>query len=119
MANRQGRIKALIQKNLSDILTQELKNSHVGMPSVNDVVVNDDYSVAKVYVSFIGAKYPRQNLEELKRCKGFVRSSLAKKMDIYKVPDLVFIYDEQFEKAAKLDAALEREAKNIASAKKK
>jgi ribosome-binding factor A len=85
---------------------------------VNEVVVNDDYSVAKVYVSFIGAKYPRQNLIELNRCKGFVRSSLAKKMDIYKVPELVFIYDEQFEKAARLDEALKREEKNIEDAKK-
>jgi ribosome-binding factor A len=118
MANRQGRVKALIQKNISDILTFELKNSHVGLPSVNEVVVNDDYSVAKVYVSFIGAKYPRQNLIELNRCKGFVRSSLAKKMDIYKVPELVFIYDEQFEKAARLDEALKREEKNIEDAKK-
>jgi len=119
MANRQGRVKALIQKNLSDILTREIHNTHIGLPSVNEVVVNDDYSVAKVYVSFLGTKYPHQALLELNKCKGFVRTSLAKKMDIYKVPELVFIYDEQFDKAAKLDAALEREAKSLADAKKK
>jgi ribosome-binding factor A len=119
MAQRSGRIKALIQRNISDILTYELKNSHVGLPSVNEVQVNDDYSLAKVYVSFIGAKYPRQNLAELRRCKGYVRSSLAKKMDIWKVPDIVFIYDEQFDKAASLDKALAKEKANIEAAKKK
>jgi len=118
MADRKGRVKALIGKNVSDILTFELKNSHIGMVSVNEVEVNNDYSVAKVYVSFIGAKYPHQNLEELNKCKGFVRSSLAKKMDIYKVPDLVFVYDEQFERAERIEQALQKEEKDLSSLKK-
>jgi len=119
MANRQGRVKAVIAKDISDILTFELKNGHVGMPSVNEVVVNDDYSLAKVYVSFIGAKYPLQNLDELNRCKGFVRSSLAKKLDLRKVPDLVFIYDDSFDKADSLEKALQKEDTQIKSAHKK
>jgi ribosome-binding factor A len=119
MANRPGRIKAVIAKDISEIIAFELKNPHIGMASVNEVVVNDDYSLAKVYVSFIGAKYPRQNLEELQRCKGAVRSSLAKKLDLRKVPDIVFIYDEQFERAERLDEALAKEAQDIAASKKK
>ncbi|MCI1244880.1 MAG: 30S ribosome-binding factor RbfA [Bacilli bacterium] len=118
MANRQGRVKALIQKNLSDILTRELHNPRVGLPSISEVAVNSDYSLAKVYVSFLGAKYPRQCLEELNRCKGYVRSSLAKKMDIYKIPDIVFVYDDQFDKAARLEEALAREEKSLKDAKK-
>ena len=117
MADRKGRVKALIGRYISDILTFELKNKRVGIPSVNEVVVNDDCSVAKVYVSFLGAKYPRQNLEELNRCKGFVRSSLAKKLDVYKVPDILFLYDDLYEKADRLDEALRREAEEIESAK--
>jgi ribosome-binding factor A len=119
MANRQGRIKALIGKDISDILTFELKNPHIGMVSVNEVVVNSDNSLAKVYVSFLGAKYPKQNLEELQRCKGVVRSSLAKKLDIYKVPDILFLLDESFDRSASLDAALQKEEADLASIKKK
>lgn len=118
MADRKKRIKALIARNISDILTFELKNQHIGIPSVNEVDVNNDNSLAKVYVSFIGAKYPRQNLEELNRCKGFVRTSLAKKMDLWKVPDIVFIYDDQFDKAESLDRALAKEEQELSSLKK-
>lgn len=117
MADRNGRIKAVIARNISDILMFELKNSHIGMPSVNEVVVANDYSVAKVYVSFLGAKYPTQNLEELNRCKGFVRSSLAKKMDLRKVPNLVFILDDIFLKEEKINEALKREEEQIQKAK--
>jgi ribosome-binding factor A len=119
MADRKGRIKAVIARNISDILTFEIKNPHIGIVSVNEVVVNDDYSVAKVYVSFVGAKYPHQNLDELNRTKGFVRSSLAKKMDIWKVPEIVFVYDEQFEIADSLNKALEKEGQDIENSKKK
>jgi ribosome-binding factor A len=119
MANRQGRIKALIGKDISDILTFELKNPHIGMVSVNEVVVNSDNSLAKVYVSFLGAKYPKQNLEELQRCKGVVRSSLAKKLDIYKVPDILFLLDESFDRSASLDAALQKEEADLKAIKKK
>ena len=118
MANRQGRIKALIGKDISDILTFELKNPHIGMVSVNEVVVNSDNSLAKVYVSFLGAKYPKQNLEELQRCKGVVRSSLAKKLDIYKVPDILFLLDESFDRSASLDAALQKEEADLEAIKK-
>lgn len=118
MADRNGRIKAVIARNISDILMFELKNSHIGMPSVNEVIVANDYSFAKVYVSFLGAKYPLQNLAELNRCKGYVRSSLAKKIDLRKVPELTFLLDDAFYKDERINAALKREEEQIEKAHK-
>ncbi len=118
MAQRVGRIKALIARNISDILTFELKNPKVGFTSVNHVDINSDNSLAKVYVSFIGAKNPEKHIEELNRCKGVVRSSLAKRMDLYKVPDIVFIYDTRFDDEERMNALLAKEAKDIEDAKK-
>jgi len=118
MADRARRIKALIERNIASILAYELKNPHIGLVAVNEVSVNSDNSLAKVYVSFLGAKYPHQNFAELCRSKGYVRSSLAKKMDTYKVPDILFIYDESVEEAKKLDEALKREEESLIEAKK-
>ncbi len=118
MAQRQGRIKALIARNISDILTFELKNPKVGIPSVNLVEMNSDNSLAKVYVSFIGVKNPEKHIEELNRCKGFVRSSLAKRMDLYKVPQIVFIYDSRFDDEERMNALLKKEEQDIENAKK-
>lgn len=117
MANRQGRIKSVIAKDISEIVSKEIKNPHLGLVSVNEVVVNDDYSEAKVYVTFFG-DHPKTKLEELKKASGFVRSSLAKKMDLYSVPKVTFILDESFERALSLDKALEREEAQIESLKK-
>jgi ribosome-binding factor A len=119
MANRQERIPTLIQKNISSILTFELKNSKIGFVTVNEVEVSPDFSHAKVYVSFLGAKYPRQNLEELNKSRGFVRSSLASKMDTRKVPDINFILDDSYEKAEKLERILTDEEKELQKILKK
>lgn len=117
MANRTGRVKSIISKDIAEIVQRELKNPRIGFVSVNEVQVYDDYSKAKVYVSFIGAKYPHQNFAELKKVEGYVRSSLAKKLDIYKVPEVEFIYDEQFEKAEQLEAALALDQMEIDASK--
>ena len=105
MANRQGRIKAVIGKDIAEIVSREIKNPHIGMVSVNEVVVNDDYSEAKVYVTFFG-DHPRTKPAELK------------KMDLYSVPKIKFVLDESFEKALSLDKALEREEEQLKNLKK-
>ena len=113
MSSKQLRIKSLISRNLMDIVHRELKNPHIGMVSVNDVVVNDDYSLATVYVTFLGAKYPKQHLAELKKTEGYVRSSLAKKIDLYKVPVVNFELDETFFAGERLEEALRREEEQL------
>ncbi len=118
MANRNERIHALIQKNLSEILQFELKNSTVGFVSVTEAIVNHDNSFAKVYVSFLGKGDKHKRLEALNRSKGFIRSELAKRLDIYKVPEIAFILDETFENAQKLEASLAREKEAIEHKKK-
>ena len=113
MADRHNRVKALIARNISDIVAFELKNPKVGFVTVNEVEVYDDLSGAKVYVSFLDTKYPRQKIAELKKSEGFVRSSLAKRMDIYKVPRITFLYDESAEQASRIEAALAKEAEDL------
>ena len=118
MANRVERVHALIQRNISEIIQFELKNSSVGFVSVTEAIVNKDNSFAKIYVSFLGKGDKNKRLEALNRCKGFIRSELAKRLDIYKVPEIAFILDETFDNAKKLEASLEREREAIEHKKK-
>ena len=61
--------------------------------------------------------HTKQNLEELNKCKGFVRSSLAKKIDIRKTPEITFYLDETYEKAKRLDEVLQKESNQIENMK--
>ena len=109
MASRKERVPALILKNISEIIQFEVKSKSIGFVTVTDVEVSNDLSHAKVFVTFLGQGNVKDRLEALERTKGFIRSSLAKKMDTRKVPELHFIIDDSFEKARKIDESLKRE----------
>ncbi len=118
MADRHGRVKTELARNISDIVTFKITKQSVPMRSVSEVDITNDLTLARVYVTFPGCKYPHQAMKELDKCKGFVRSTLAKRMSIYKVPQIVFIYDEQFDKVEAIEKALKREETDIEDIKK-
>ena len=117
MADRTQRIQSIIGKNISEIIQFELRNPKLGFCTVSEVWVSSDFSYARVYVTFLGSKYPKQNLEELNKCRGYVRSSLAKKIDIRKTPEITFYLDETYEKVNRLDEILKKESDQIENMK--
>lgn len=118
MADRTQRIQSIIGKNITEIIQFELKNPRIGFCTVNEVWVSSDFSYARVYVSFLGAKYPKQNLEELNKTRGYVRSSLANKIDIRKTPEITFYLDETYAKMDRLDEVLKKESQQLEKMKK-
>lgn len=113
MSHRHSRIAALIVKNIADIIQFELKNPKIGFVTVTDAEVNHDNSFAKIFVSFMGVDDTAKRFGELKKAKGFIRTSLSKKMDIYKIPDFIFVLDDSFERAKKVEEAIQREVDKI------
>lgn len=113
MANKEERIATLIRKNIADIIQFELKNPHLGFVTIPEVRVSKDISYAKVFVSFILEKDIKKGMETLNKSKGFIRSSLAKKMDTRRVPELIFVLDEGFKREERITELLNKDkAKN-------
>lgn len=108
MANKEERIATLIRKNIADIIQFELHNPHLGFVTIPEVKVSKDISFAKIYVSFIKEEEIEEGLEILEKSKGFIRSSLAKKMDTRRIPSLIFVLDDGFKKEAKIEALLHK-----------
>ena len=104
--NKKYRIASSISRNISDIILFELKNSVFKLVSVNQVSVSNDNSFAKIYVSHLDARKIDEAVEELNAKIGLIRSLLAKKMDIYKVPELLFIKDDTYDKGEKIEAII-------------
>ena len=119
MADRNARIQSIIAKNVTEIIQFELKNPRIGFCTVSEVWVSSDFSYDRVYVSILGAKYPKQNLEELNKTRWYVRSSLAKKLDIRKTPEISFYLDETYDKVNHLDEILKKEAEDLNKIKNK
>lgn len=104
---RLGRVNEELMKALSQIITYELKNPDVtGMISVTRVKVTPDLKYAKVYVSILNSKNIKDTLAGLKKSAGFVRSELAKRVNLRNTPEIIFELDDSIEYGSKIDSIL-------------
>ena len=105
--NRMGRIDEEYRKELSQIISYDLKNPNVtGMISVTKVKVTTDLKYAKVYVSRLNSKNIKETMDGLKKSSGFIRSELAKRINLRNTPGLIFEIDDSIEYGAKIDSIL-------------
>lgn len=107
MSERKKRVAQLVFKNLSDIILRDLKAPICQLASVNEVRLNADNSVATVYVTHLESDKREPLLKYLVKNKGKIRSMLASRMDIYKVPDIVFKLDDLYDKGERIDKLLD------------
>lgn len=107
------RLESQIQRALSEIIGMELKNNDFGLVSVTDVELTRDLSFLKIFVHFLKAADKNQEnyLELLEKKAPAIRVLLGRKVQMRKVPELIFAIDESFEKSAKITALLNQTKK--------
>ena len=104
---RLGRIDEEYRKELSQIIGYELKNPNVtGLISVTKVKVTNDLKFAKVYVSILNSKNIKDTLAGLKKSSGYIRTELARRINLRNTPELIFELDDSMEYGAKIDSIL-------------
>jgi ribosome-binding factor A len=107
MSIRTDRLGAVMQKEISILLHNGLKNPNVGLASISRLDVSADLSYAKVMVSVLGTKQEQmKSLNALQQSAGFIRSHLAKLIKLRKFPELHFAFDENLQHAARIDEIL-------------
>jgi ribosome-binding factor A len=106
---RLGRVNEELMKAISHIITYELKNPDVtGLVSVTKVKVTPDLKYAKVYISLLNSKNVNTTMQGLKDSAGFIRSQVAKTVNLRITPELVFEYDDSIEHGEKIDNILKQ-----------
>jgi ribosome-binding factor A len=105
--NRLNRINEELKKEISQIISFELKNPDAtGLISVTKVKITPDLKFAKVYVSMLNSKSKEKTLEALKKSAGYIRSEIAKRINLRITPELVFEEDDSMEYGEKIDRIL-------------
>ena len=87
---------------LNIIFVTEVKNQILKSVVVTGVKITNDLSFAKVYFTCFNEDR-KIVLKELKESSGFLRSEVAKRVDIRHTPELNFVYDESLEYAKKIE----------------
>ena len=108
MASKVERIQTLIMRNISEIIQFQVKNPNLGFVTIPEVKVSKDFSHAKVYVSFIKEEDIQEGMKILEKAKGFIRSELASRLDIRRVPEISFVLDEGYKKESRISELLKK-----------
>ena len=105
---RTRRIADQIQRELAEIIRSELKDPRVGMITITDVEVSQDYDHATVYFTVLAnAGKALKTGDALHHAAGFLRSQLARRMKMRTVPQLRFKYDASVERGMQLSRLID------------
>lgn len=114
------RVNEELKRELSNIINYELKNSKVtGMISITKVKITPDLRYARVWISVLNCKNKKDTLLGLKQSSGFIRSAIAKKINMRITPEFVFEFDDTMEYGEKIDSILNEIMKDVKKEERK
>lgn len=90
------RINAEVQKELSNIICNEIKDPRIHpMTSVVLAEVSADLKYCKVYISVLGDEEAQKNtMQGLKSANPYIRKLLASSVNLRNTPELTFVLDQ-------------------------
>jgi ribosome-binding factor A len=93
------RINGEVLRELSNIIRGEIKDPRINpMTSVVAVEVAPDLKSCKAYISVLGDEESQKNtITGLKNAEGYIRTQLAKTINLRNTPEIKFILDQSIE----------------------
>lgn len=93
------RINGEVQKELSKIIREEIKDPRIPlMTTVTGVEVAPDLKTCKAFISVLGTDEEKKDaIKGLKSAEGYIRRFLAKNVNLRNTPEIYFILDESIE----------------------
>ena len=111
------RINGEVQRELSNIIRGEIKDPRINpLTSVVAVEVEPDLKTCKAYISVLGDEESQaKTLAGLKSAEGFIRSKLAKTVNLRNTPEIRFVLDQSIEYGVKMSKMIDEVTKDIKS----
>ena len=110
-------INGEVQRELSNIIRGEIKDPRINpLTSVVAVEVAPDLKTCKAYISVLGDEESQaKTLAGLKSAEGFIRSKLAKTVNLRNTPEIRFVLDQSIEYGVKMSKMIDEVTKDIKS----
>ncbi len=108
--SKHARLENTIQRRLSEILRQDVKDPRLSFVTVTAVKLTIDLTQLKVYVTVLtDDETEKENaVQALNHSKAFIRTTLAQRIDMRKSPALTFVYDRSLERGNEIEAGLKK-----------
>ena len=109
--HRQLRVGELIKQNLGLIFLKneaKIPSLNTKLVTITEVKMSSDLKSARAYVIPLGGKEIEKTANTLTEFSYLVRKVLSKKLDIKFLPKLVFVGDESFEYAERIEKLIKQ-----------
>ena len=101
---RSTRVADAIRNELAILLLNKVRDPKIGNVTISRVEVSDDLKYARIYYTVLGeGKVIKEADAGLQRARGFMRSHLAKTLNMRYTPELQFRYDMTAEKVKEIE----------------
>ncbi|WP_444929819.1 30S ribosome-binding factor RbfA [Microbulbifer sp. SSSA002] len=109
--HRADRVADAMRRELAQLIQKEVRDPRLGMINVNDVEVSRDLATAKVFVTLVGEDDREKidaSMSVLNKAAGFLRTQLARSIQMRSIPRLHFRYDETSVRGQALSALIDK-----------
>ncbi len=101
------RVAERIRSDLAELLLRGVNDPRLEGLTITDVEVDRELAFATIYVTAtLGEERREEILKGLRHASGFMRSALAKSIQLRAFPQLRFRWDESLEQGTRIDALL-------------
>lgn len=108
MSIKLERISDNLIREISYIVSYEVKDDNIKFVTITECKVTSDLSFAKVYFTVLDDSKKELTLKSLNNASGFIRKNLASRVDMRHVPELEFVYDTSIEYGKKIEDIIEK-----------
>ena len=111
VSQRQLRVGEMIKQALGMILLRgeaKLPNLETREITVTEVRMSQDLKVAKAFVLPLGGKNAQEIVDALKEFSFVIRKVLSKKITMKYLPKIIFVKDESFDYAEKIESLIKQ-----------
>lgn len=114
-SNKSIRVNGEVQKELSNIIRGEIKDPRISsLTSVVEVEVTPDLKLCKAYISVLGDEEAQKNtMAGLKSAEGFIRTRLAKTINLRNTPEIRFILQQSIEYGVNMSKLIDDVTKDL------
>lgn len=102
------RLNSIFVKEISYILSTEVKDEDIKFVTITDCEITNDLSFAKVYFTVLDSSKKLETQKALERAKSFIRGKLSERVEIRHTPELRFIFDESIEYGERIEKKIEQ-----------
>ena len=97
MSIKLDRLGHIFTEEISKIINEEVKDDDIKFVTITAVDITSDLSYAKVYFTTLKPEFKDETQKALNKAANFIEIELSKRIQIRKMPQISFHYDNSIE----------------------